>query len=126
MHIFLQDNQTPLHYASKNGHIEVAQVLLSHGATVDMKDSRVSSIECSFLKLLVCVVCVNYCNIIIHQTPLHYASKHGHSEVVQVLLSHGATVDMKDRVRKELPHIVTVVDVNGLLQALIISIIKII
>ena len=29
---------------------------------------------------------------------MHYASEHGHSEVVQVLLSHGATVDMKDEV----------------------------
>ena len=27
-------------------------------------------------------------------TPLHYASEYGHSEVVQVLLSHGATVDI--------------------------------
>ncbi len=27
------------------GHCEVVQVLLSHGATVDMKDSKVSSIE---------------------------------------------------------------------------------
>ena len=33
-----------------------------------------------------------------NQTPLHYASKRGHSEVVQVLLSHGATVNMKDEV----------------------------
>ena len=32
------------------------------------------------------------------QTPLHYASKYGYSEVVQVLLSYGATVDMKDEV----------------------------
>ena len=39
-----QNNQTPLHFASKRGHSEVVQVLLSHGATVDMKD-RVSSIE---------------------------------------------------------------------------------
>ena len=31
-------------------------------------------------------------------TPLQYASKHGLSEVVQVLLSHGATVDVKDSV----------------------------
>ena len=35
-----------------------------------------------------------------HHTPLHYASKHedGRSEVVQVLISHGANVDMKDYV----------------------------
>ncbi len=47
--------------------------------------------------------CFNYTLVIIisfqhNQTPLHYASEHGHSEVVQVLLSHGATVDMKDEV----------------------------
>ena len=30
------------------------------------------------------------------RTPLHYASDNGH--IVEVLLSHGATVDMKDRV----------------------------
>ena len=30
--------------------------------------------------------------------PLHYASKHGLSEVVQVLISHGAIVDVKDEV----------------------------
>ena len=33
-----------------------------------------------------------------YRTPLHYASENGHSEVVQLLLSHGATVDMKDNV----------------------------
>ena len=35
-----------------------------------------------------------------YRTPLHYASKHEHgrSEVVQVLISHGANVDMKDYV----------------------------
>ena len=31
-----QNNQTPLHFASKRGHSEVVQVLLSHGATVDI------------------------------------------------------------------------------------------
>ena len=39
-----QFNLTPLHYASEYGDIEVVHVLLSHGATVDMKD-EVSSIE---------------------------------------------------------------------------------
>ena len=30
---------------------------------------------------------------------MHYAFKHNYSEVVQVLVSHGATVDIKDKVR---------------------------
>ena len=36
-----------------------------------------------------------------NQTPLHIASEHGHSEVVQVLILHEAvevSVDMEDRV----------------------------
>ena len=75
----------PLHYASKHGLSEVVQVLLSHGATVDINNSTIHFllIIFSFQK---------------NQTPLHFASEHGHSEVVQVLLSHGATLDMKDEV----------------------------
>ena len=32
------------------------------------------------------------------KTPLHYASCNGHSEVVQLLLSHGAHVNVKHKV----------------------------
>ncbi len=42
--VSFQWNKTPLHYASLRGHSEVVQVLISHGAAVDMKD-WVSSIE---------------------------------------------------------------------------------
>ena len=31
-------------------------------------------------------------------TPLHFASMSDHSEIVQMLLLHGTTVDMKDEV----------------------------
>ncbi len=43
--VSFQYNKPPLHYASEHGHSEVVQVLISHGATVDMK-GNVSSIEC--------------------------------------------------------------------------------
>ena len=33
-----------------------------------------------------------------NRTPLHFASMYGRSEVVIALISHGATVDMKDNV----------------------------
>ena len=53
---------------------------------------------------------VNYCVYVYIQfqgfqfwmTLLHYASMHGYSEVVEVLISYGATVDMKDKVSIEL------------------------
>ena len=42
--VSFQDRKTPLHYASKRGHNEVVLALISHGATVDVKD-LVSSID---------------------------------------------------------------------------------
>ena len=36
--VSFQGNRTPLHYASECGHIEVVIALISHGATVDVKD----------------------------------------------------------------------------------------
>ena len=44
VNVSFQGNQTPLHYASRCGHIQVVLALISHGATVDMKD-EVNSIE---------------------------------------------------------------------------------
>ncbi len=89
--ISFQYNQTPLHYASEHGHSEVVQLLLSHGATVDMKD-EVSSID-RIIQLCIFKIIISFQY---NETPLYYASEHGHSEVVQLLLSHGATVDMND------------------------------
>ena len=50
--VSFQFNMTPLHYASKRGHNEVVLALISHGATVDMKD-RVSSIDNVYLHELI-------------------------------------------------------------------------
>ena len=33
-----------------------------------------------------------------NRTPLHFASMNGYSEIVQMLISHGTTVDLKDKV----------------------------
>ncbi|CAI8053438.1 Ankyrin repeat domain-containing protein 29 [Geodia barretti] len=56
--------------ASQNGHVEVVDKLLQHGATVDLQDKDgVSS--------------------------LMVASEYGPVEVVDQLLQHGATVDLQ-------------------------------
>jgi ankyrin repeat protein len=62
---------TPLHLASREGYVEVARVLLEHGAdamTLDVDES----------------------------TPLHLASERGHVEIARVLLERSADVNSQD------------------------------
>lgn len=61
-----KEQQTPLHIASRLGNVDIAMLLLQHGADVDAvtKDSY---------------------------TPLHIAAKEGQDEVAAVLLEHGAS-----------------------------------
>ena len=65
-------HSTPLHIAARYGRIEVAHVLLQHGANVGTKDRDGG-------------------------TALHRAAQYGKFEVVRVLLQHGADVGTKDR-----------------------------
>ena len=62
---------TPLHLASRDGHMGVARVLLEHGADVMAQDVDMV-------------------------TPLHLASGHGHVDVARVLLEHDADADAQD------------------------------
>ena len=59
--------------ASQNGHVEVVDKLLHHGATVDLQNKN------GWSSLMV-------------------ASQDGHVEVVDKLLHHGATVDLQNKV----------------------------
>ena len=61
---------TPLHLASGEGYLEVARVLIEHGADVKAQDWSGS-------------------------TPLHYASRNGQVEVARFLIKHGADVTMQ-------------------------------
>ena len=56
---------TPLHQASSRGLIEVARLLLSHGAKVNVKDKE-------------------------GKTPFQVAASEGHNEITKLLLKHGA------------------------------------
>ena len=61
------------HLASRNGHVEIAQLLLAHGADPTAQDED-------------------------RWSPLHFASQNGHVEVAQFLVEHGAdpTAQIKD------------------------------
>ena len=76
--------------ASQEGHLEVVDKLLQHGATVDLqKNVRISS-------AVVYVITVSYRQD--GRSSLILASDNGHVEVVDKLLQHGATADLQNNV----------------------------
>ena len=64
--------QSPLHFASSEGHQEVVKLLLENGATHDIKD-------------------------IDDNEPIHYASALGHNQCVEILIQHGAYLNTRGR-----------------------------
>jgi ankyrin repeat protein len=62
---------TLLHLASANGHLDVAKLLIQHGANVDSRNNR-------------------------QETPLDRVSWHGHLEIARLLIEHGAAVTSQD------------------------------
>ena len=65
------DESTPLHLASRMGHLEVARLLVEHGADVTVENQY-------------------------GRTPLHWAVQDGGSDVVRFLVEHGADVTVQD------------------------------
>jgi ankyrin repeat protein len=63
---------TPLHYASRAGHLDIVRELLAAGAAVNAATTAGGA------------------------TPLHRAAYAGHIDVVQVLIQAGAVVDLAD------------------------------
>ena len=62
------DQDTPLHWACRNGHREVAMALIEKGAAIDARDDD-------------------------QDTPLHLACDDNHLEVAMALIEKGAAID---------------------------------
>ena len=71
--LLLQEQQTPLHIASRLGNVDNVVLLLQHGASPDATTKDL-------------------------YTPLHIAAKEGHEEVAAVLLEHGANQNLTTKV----------------------------
>lgn len=67
---FSRSQKTALHIAAERGRADIVELLLAHGAKVNLKDAE-------------------------GKMPLHYAVSWRHVHIVEILLAHGAEVNIK-------------------------------
>jgi len=99
------DKSTALHLASREGHVDVAHVLVEYGAIVTAKDTDGSTpLHWASRKGRVNVAhaLVEHGADVTAQdtdrsTPLHWASRKGHVDVARALVGHGADVIAQDK-----------------------------
>ena len=98
--------ETPLHVAVENNNYQIVQLLLEHGADVNILDdyndtplhlASAKDLNISIVQLLL----EHGADVEIREnrngdTPLHLASYNGNYQIVQLLLEHGANVDSRD------------------------------
>ncbi|XP_030642320.1 ankyrin repeat and SOCS box protein 11 [Chanos chanos] len=96
------DGITPLHEACLGGHLTCAKLLLEHGANAEAVSvdgvTPLFSACCSGNSSLVSLI-LNRSSILhpahLLRSPLHEAAKRGHTDCVELLISHGVDADME-------------------------------
>lgn len=91
------ENETPLHKAVSNGHVECARLLISHGADVNARRAR----DWTPLLLAAYISNMELCRLLLDNgadpnlgngvwTPLKLACQRANAELVELLLERGA------------------------------------
>jgi ankyrin repeat protein len=98
-------DETPLHVASREGFVELASILLKHGADIEARDKN----DWNPLERAMHVRHTELTRVLLEhganvnaqdkerRTPLYFASDWGQLAVAQVLLRHGADVNARDK-----------------------------
>ncbi len=70
--LIFQINETPLHYASREGLLPIVEALTSFGCRMNMRNKA-------------------------DATPLHLAARHGHTEIARFLCLAGFNINIQDK-----------------------------
>ena len=102
------DLWSPLHLASANGHLKIAELLVQRGASVDIFNEKQETPLYQAArngKVAIARLLIDH-GANLHSadsngwTPLHAASQRGHLGVVKLLLRRGADVDVLNKANK--------------------------
>jgi ankyrin repeat protein len=96
-----ESGRTPLHWAARNGQIDVAELLLSNKADVNAKDKEdITPLHLAGYKAMVELLLANKAQVnarsATDMTPLHVAARAGKKDAVELLLANKADINAKD------------------------------